>query len=139
MQVYFHKHKEAVKVKVPKELKYTREHEWVRLDDNVVTIGVTDYAQSEMGDVVFVELPEVGSTKSAGDQLAVVESVKAVSDVFSPVSGTVESVNESLEDTPELINDDCYGEGWIARIKIADSAELDELMSAEEYEEYTAE
>lgn len=124
---------------VPKDLKYTKEHEWVRVEGDVVTVGVTDYAQSEMGDVVFVELPEVGSSITAGDQLAVIESVKAVSDVFSPVSGTVEAVNEALEETPELVNEDCYGEGWIARIQCTDPAELDTLLSAEEYEQYLAE
>lgn len=89
--------------------------------------------------MVFVELPEVGSSITAGDQLAVIESVKAVSDVFSPVSGTVEAVNEALEETPELVNEDCYGEGWIARIQCTDPAELDTLLSAEEYEQYLAE
>lgn len=119
------------------ELKYSKDHEWVRLDGNLAVVGITDYAQAELGDVVFVELPDVGKVLNQKDQLAVIESVKAVSDVFSPISGTVEEVNTALEDTPELINDDCYGSGWIAKIKINDPSELDDLLSAEEYRELT--
>lgn len=119
------------------ELKYSKDHEWVRLDGNLAVVGITDYAQAELGDVVFAELPNVGKVLNQKDQLAVIESVKAVSDVFSPISGTVEEVNTALEDTPELINDDCYGSGWIAKIKINDPSELDDLLSAEEYRELT--
>lgn len=123
---------------VPSELKYTRDHEWVRADDdNTVTIGITDHAQQELGDLVFVEVPEVGTTFAAGDAAAVVESVKAASDVYSPLSGEVVEANDELADTPETINNDAFGDGWIFRLQIEDKAALEDLMSAEEYEEFT--
>ena len=122
---------------IPSELKYTRDHEWVRVDDDgTVTVGITDHAQQELGDLVFVEVPEVGTTFAAGDAAAVVESVQAASDVYSPVSGEVVESNEDLADTPETINNDAFGEGWIFRVKVEDKEGLDDLMSADDYENY---
>lgn len=122
---------------VPSELKYTRDHEWVRVDDdNTVTIGITDHAQQELGDLVFVEVPEVGTTFAAGDAAAVVESVKAASDVYSPLSGEVVEANDELADAPETINNDAFGDGWIYRLKVEEGDAIDDLMSAEEYEEF---
>ncbi|MBR9813964.1 glycine cleavage system protein GcvH [bacterium] len=117
----------------PDNLKYAESHEWVQVDDGVATIGISDHAQDALGDLVFVEVPEVGATFDAGDAAAVVESVKAASDVYSPVSGEVIAVNEALADAPELINDEPYGEGWIMRIRMTDDDELDNLMDAEAY------
>jgi len=118
---------------VPADLKYTADHEWIRIEGDSITIGITDYAQGELGDVVFVELPEAGETFAKGDVAATIEAVKTVADVFLPVSGTIEAVNEALDDSSELINQDAYGEGWILKMKLSDPAELDELMSASEY------
>lgn len=123
----------------PDNLKYSESHEWVQVDDGVATIGISDHAQDALGDLVFVEVPEVGATFDAGDAAAVVESVKAASDVYAPVSGEVIAVNEALEDAPELINDEPYGEGWIMRIRMTDDGELDDLMDADAYAERTAE
>ncbi|MCP4147681.1 MAG: glycine cleavage system protein GcvH [bacterium] len=119
-----------------KELKFTKEHEWIKVDGNVAAVGVTDYAQKELGDVVFVELPEVGESVEKGDACANIESVKAVSDVYSPLSGEFVGANEILEDTPENINKDPYGEGWIFKMEMSDSGELDEYMDFAAYEEY---
>jgi glycine cleavage system H protein len=120
--------------KVPEELKYTKSHEWLRAeDDGSVTLGVTDHAQEALGDLVYVELPEVGSQAKAGEGCAVVESVKAASDVYSPVSGEVLAVNEALADTPEKANQDPYGEGWLMRIKPADPSALDAFLDAADY------
>jgi glycine cleavage system H protein len=116
---------------VPEELQYTKTHEWVRREGDVATIGITEHAQDELGDVVFVELPEVGSGLGAGDSFGVVESVKAVSDLYTPVGGEVTEVNEALNDGPELINSDPYGEGWIVRLRVSDEGEL---LSAADYE-----
>ena len=122
---------------VPTELKYTKSHEWVRLDDDgIATIGITDHAQEMLGDLVFVELPEVGTELGAGVECAVVESVKAASDVYSPVSGEVIEANELLADSPETINQDAYEDGWIFRVRLADPSELDALMDADSYAEY---
>ncbi|MCK4889142.1 MAG: glycine cleavage system protein GcvH, partial [Candidatus Aminicenantes bacterium] len=110
--------------------------EWVKLEDDMAVIGVSDYAQKEMGDVVYIELPETGSSFSEGDTCSNIESVKAVNDIFTPLSGEVVEVNTSLEDTPENINTDPYGSGWIFKIKISDSAELTDLLDADQYEEY---
>lgn len=122
---------------VPSELKYTRDHEWVRVDDdNTVTIGITDHAQQELGDLVFVEVPEVGTTFAAGDAAAVVESVKAASDVYSPLSGEVVEANDELADAPETINNDAFGDGWLFRLQIENKEDVGDLMSAEEYEEF---
>ncbi|WP_136681455.1 glycine cleavage system protein GcvH [Neptunomonas sp. XY-337] len=116
------------------ELKYVASHEWVRDEgDGTVTIGITDHAQELLGDVVFVELPEVGAEFAAGEDAGVVESVKAASDLYAPVSGEVVAINDQLEDSPELANSDPYGEGWFFRVKLSDQAEMDELLSADAY------
>ena len=121
----------------PKGLKYSREHEWVSVEnDDAGVIGITDFAQNELGDVVYVEVPELGEKISKDDPFGAVESVKAVSDLYAPVSGTVTEVNDALPDTPELINEDPYGEGWIIKVAMSDVDELDDLMKPEEYTEY---
>ena len=120
---------------IPSELKYTTSHEWVRKeDDGTVTIGITEHAQELLGDMVFVELPEVGESIAAGDDVAVAESVKAASDVYTPITGEVVAINEDLEDSPELVNSDPYGDGWLFRLTLADAAELEDLMDAEAYQ-----
>ena len=120
---------------VPAELKYIASHEWLRLeDDGTITVGITDHAQDLLGDVVFVELPDVGDTIAVDDEISVVESVKAASDVYAPISGEVVAINEALEDDPEIINSDPYGEGWFFRMKPDSMADYEALMSAEEYE-----
>ena len=121
---------------VPEELQYTRSHEWVRTEGDTATIGITDHAQDELGDVVFVELPEVGATLDAGDSFGTVESVKAVSDLYAPVGGEVVEVNEALDDSPEKINEDPYGEGWIVKIQVSGEADL---LSASDYEQFLEE
>jgi len=122
---------------VPTDLRYTKSHEWVRVDDEgIATVGITDHAQELLGDLVFVELPEVGADLGAGSECAVVESVKAASDVFSPVSGEVVEVNELLAEAPETINQDAYEDGWIFRIRLAAPEELDALMDADAYAEH---
>jgi len=122
---------------IPSELKYVASHEWIRDEGNgVVSIGVTDHAQDLLGDVVFVELPEVGDEVSAGDDCGVVESVKAASDIYAPLSGEVIEINEDLEDSPEMVNSDPYGDGWFFRLKLSDPAELDDLLDAEAYAEH---
>lgn len=121
----------------PTDRKYTREHEWVQINGKQAIVGITNYAQNELGDVVFVDLPETGSVVEANDEMAVVESVKAVSDIYAPVSGKVVKVNEALQDNPELINSDPYKDGWISIIEMSDPDEVDELMSAEEYADFT--
>ncbi len=119
---------------IPSELKYVTSHEWVREEgDNIVTVGITEHAQELLGDMVFVELPEVDDAISTGDDVAVAESVKAASDIYAPVSGTVIEVNEELEDSPELVNSDAFGEGWLFKVKLDDTAELDNLLDAEGY------
>ncbi len=124
----------------PAELKYSKEHEWVRQEgDDVVTIGITDHAQEQLGDLVFVELPEVGSALDRGAECAVVESVKAATDIYTPVSGEVVAVNGGLADTPENINDAPYSDGWIFKVKLSDSSELDALMDADAYSAFVAE
>jgi len=120
---------------VPAELKYIASHEWLRLeDDGTITVGITDHAQDLLGDVVFVELPEVGANISVDEEISVVESVKAASDVYAPISGEVVAVNESLEDDPEIINSDPYGEGWFFRMQPDNMEDYEALMSADEYE-----
>lgn len=116
---------------IPEDLQYTRSHEWVRTDDGVATVGITDHAQEELGDVVFVELPEAGATFEAGDSFGAVESVKAVSDLYAPVGGEVVEVNSALEDAPEKINEDPYGDGWILKLQVSD---VGDLLSAADYE-----
>ena len=120
----------------PEDNRYAKSHEYVHVESNTGTIGITDYAQKELGDVVFVELPQVGTQLEIGDELGNIESVKAVSELFAPVGGEVIEVNEALADKPELVNTDPYGDGWMIRIRVADASEADELMNAEEYEEY---
>jgi len=127
-----------IKVKVINGLKYSKDHEWVKVEGNRAIIGITDYAQDSLGDIVFIDLPEVGRTVRAGDAVAVVESVKAASDVYSPVSGTVIEVNTSLEASPELINQDPY-ENWILVLEMSDPGELGSLMDAEGYERFCEE
>lgn len=118
---------------IPEDLKYTEEHEWIKVEDDAVRYGITDYAQEELGDIVYVELPEEGENVDKGDMIGVVESVKTVSDLYSPVSGEIREKNSELEGSPETINDDPYGDGWIAIIELEDEDELEALMSAEEY------
>lgn len=119
----------------PEDLRYSKEHEWVRQEGNRVRVGITHYAQQELGDVVFVDLPQEGSILHAGEAFAVVESVKAVSDIYAPVSGRVVEVNQELVDRPELINEDPYGAGWIAVLEMENPAELEELLDAAGYRE----
>ncbi|MBD8512981.1 glycine cleavage system protein GcvH [Photobacterium sp. WH77] len=125
---------------IPSELKFTNTHEWVRPEgDGIYTVGITDYAQQMLGDMVFVDLPEVERVTEAGDEFAVAESVKAASDVYAPISGVVVAINEDLELSPELVNNDPYGDGWLIQIKADDEGELDELLDAEGYQEFTSE
>ena len=123
----------------PDDLKYTKEHEWLAAHGNVGTVGITHYAQSELGDIVYVELPAVGSPVVAGEEFGTVESVKAVSEIFAPASGEVLEVNGALGSSPEVINKDPYGDGWLLKIKLADPKELDSLMSAAEYRKHIEE
>lgn len=119
---------------IPSELKYATSHEWVRNEGNgIVTIGITEHAQELLGDMVFVELPEVGESVSTGDDVAVAESVKAASDIYAPVTGEVVEVNEELEDSPELVNSDAFGDGWMFKVKVEDEGELENLLDAEGY------
>ena len=120
---------------IPKELRYSREHEWVKIEDGKVRVGITDFAQSELGDIVFVELPEVGDEVIAGEAFGSVESVKTVSELYAPVSGTVLEVNEELEDNPEYVNDSPYDKAWMIVIEPSDLSEADDFLSAEAYEE----
>ena len=124
---------------IPKELKYTKEHEWIRDNgDGTATVGITDFAQGELGDIVFVELEEAGFEFDKDESFGTVEAVKTVSELFAPVSGEITEVNEKLEDEPELVNDDPYGDGWMIKLKIGDKSEMEDLMSPEEYEEIIA-
>ena len=120
----------------PDDLKYTKEHEWARHSDGRITVGVTDYAQDALGEVVFLELPEINADVSKEDTFGVIESVKAANDLFAPVSGRVVEVNTSVVESPEMVNTDPYGEGWLIAVEPSDLAELDELMTAKEYAEY---
>lgn len=120
----------------PRELLYTKDHEWLKVDGKIARIGITDHAQHELGDVVFVELPSVGDQVEEGEGFAVIESVKAVSDVYAPVNGEVVSVNDRLEDSPELVNESPLDEGWIVEIEVSNERQLSDLMTAEEYETY---
>ncbi len=123
----------------PEDLKYTTDHEWLRIEDNIAMIGITDYAQDQLGEIVFVDLPQESESFGKGDAFGVVESVKSVSDVFIPLSGNIREVNEPLKDSPETINDDPYEEGWLIKIEISNPAELDDLLTAKEYEAYVRE
>jgi glycine cleavage system H protein len=124
---------------VPTDLRYTKDHEWVRVEGDEATVGITDYAAGQLGDIVFVELPEAGRNLEQFATFGVVESVKAVSDLFAPVSGEVLAGNEALAGSPELVNSDPYGEGWMIRLKVADTVELDGLLDADAYDQLTAE
>ena len=120
---------------IPSELKYVSSHEWVRHDgDGIVTVGITEHAQALLGDMVFVELPDVGDAITPGDDVAVAESVKAASDIYAPVTGEVIEINEDLEDSPELVNSDAFGAGWMFKVKVEDIAELDDLLDASAYQ-----
>ncbi len=117
-------------------LKYSKDHEWVSVDGDVATVGITDYAQGSLGDVVYVELPKDGDTFAAHEAVGSVESVKAVSEIFTPIGGEIVEVNESVNDTPENVNNDCYGEGWMFKIKLDNAGEVDAMLSSVEYEEF---
>ncbi len=117
----------------PSELKYSKDHEWARIEGNRAVVGITDFAQDQLGDVVFVELPEIGEQVGQFSQFGTIESVKAASDLFSPLAGVVKAVNSKLEDHPELVNQDPYGEGWMLEIELSDPAQGDQLMDAEQY------
>jgi glycine cleavage system H protein len=123
----------------PEEFKYTEEHEWVMVEKELVTIGITDFAQDALGDVVFVELPEVGAVLEVGKPFGVVESVKAVSDIYAPIAGTVEEINEDLVETPEIINTSPYEDGWMIKIRVTDASAAEALMSSEDYQSLIAE
>ncbi len=121
---------------VPAGLKYTSDHEWVKVDGDLATVGITDYAQGELGDVVFVELPEAGTEINKGESFGTIEAVKAVADLFSPASGEIVELNEALEDAPETVNQDPYNAGWMVKIKLSDASELDDMMDAAAYEKH---
>jgi glycine cleavage system H protein len=122
---------------VPEDLHYSKDHEWVRVDGDIAVVGITDYAQNSLGDVVYVELPKPGEEFSAHESFGSVESVKAVSEVFAPVSGSVVEVNETLSDEPEKVNEDPYGQGWMIRVQLSSPGEVDSLLTAAEYEDFT--
>ena len=122
---------------VPENLHYSKDHEWVRVEGDIAVIGITDYAQNSLGDVVYVELPKIGNDFSANEPFGSVESVKAVSEMFTPVSGSVAETNESLTDEPEKVNSDPYGEGWMIRLRMSNAGEVDSLLTAAEYEDFT--
>jgi glycine cleavage system H protein len=120
----------------PSNLLYSKEHEWLRVDDDIALLGITEYAQQELGEVVFVELPEVGQVFDANDEVGTIESVKAVAELFTPVAGEIVEVNEAVAEDPELLNDDPHGEGWLVKIRFSSAADLKELMDAEKYEAF---
>ncbi len=122
-------------MEAPPGLKYSKEHEWVAAEEAVATIGITDHAQEQLGEIVYIELPSIGEKVSKDDPFGVVESVKAVSDVYAPVSGTVLEVNEDLSESPEAVNEDPYGDGWLIKVRVSDPADFDDLMDNEEYEQ----
>jgi glycine cleavage system H protein len=117
----------------PKDIKFTDDHEWIKIDDNIVTIGITDFAQSELGDIIYVEFPDVGTKFSNKDSIGTLEAVKTVADIFAPLSGFITEINESLEDNPELINESPYENGWIIKMKIEDIEDYGKLLNADEY------
>lgn len=121
---------------IPKELRYSQEHEWAKLDGEEVTIGITDFAQEQLGEVTFVELPCEGQAVKEGDSIGSIESSKAASDIYSPVSGQVSQVNSELEEKPELLNESCYEGGWICKVKLSEAPNLDQLMDAQAYDDY---
>ena len=119
---------------VPKDLMYTNDHEWTKFDSNIVTIGITDFAQGELGDIIFVELPDVGQEIEKDEAFGTIEAVKTVSDLVSPVTGKVVEINDEIEDSPEFVNEDCYSKGWFVKIELNNMSEKDGLLSAEEYQ-----
>jgi glycine cleavage system H protein len=123
----------------PSEYRYTREHEWVKIEDDVCVLGITDFAQKELGEVVYVELPEVGQVFDAAGEIGTIESVKAVAEVYTPVAGEIVEINETLADDPQTLNEDPHGDGWLVKIKFSASSDFDELMDAEAYEAFTRE
>ncbi len=125
-------------MEIPRGLKYSKEHEWVATEDKVATIGITDHAQDQLGEIVYIDLPAVGDKISKDDPFGVVESVKAVSDIYAPVSGTVIEVNEDLPESPEVVNEDPYGDGWLIKVEMNDASDLEDLMGNEEYEQMLA-
>jgi glycine cleavage system H protein len=125
-------------MEAPPGLKYSKEHEWVATEESVATIGITDHAQEQLGEIVYIELPSVGEKVSKDDPFGVVESVKAVSDIYAPVSGTVVEVNEDLPESPEVVNEDPYGDGWLIKVKVSDPADFEDLMDNDEYSELVA-
>jgi glycine cleavage system H protein len=120
---------------VPADLKYTKDHEWIKIDGDVATIGITDFAQSELGDIVYVEIETEGETLAGEEVFGSIEAVKTVSDLFMPVSGEITEMNEEIESTPEVINSDAYGAGWLIKVKMSDTSEIDNLLSAEAYQD----
>ena len=118
---------------LPADLKYTKEHEWTRIDGNIATVGVTEFAQSELGDIAWLEMPEVGDETKIGETFGTIEAVKTVEDLYAPISGRIIEINSELLDSPELVNDDPYGRGWIVKLEISDEAEIAKLLSAEDY------
>jgi len=120
---------------IPAELKYTKDHEWARIEGDVATVGITDYAQSELGDIVYVELPEIGKKTKQADSFGTIEAVKAVSDLFAPISGEIIEINRNLSDQPEVINKDPYGEGWLVKIRVSNKSEISKLLDKTKYEE----
>ena len=122
----------------PKDLKYTKDHEWARVEGQFAVVGITDYAQNKLGSIVFVELPSTGKSFKKGETLVTVDSVKAVAEVYAPVSGQVDAANDSLRDNPEVINRECYGQGWMVKLKIGDPVELSSLLTSEAYEAFVA-
>jgi len=120
---------------IPQSLKYTKEHEWVREDGDTVTVGITDHAQGELGDIIFVEFPEIGQKIQRDEPFGTIEAVKTVADLFAPISGTVTEINETLDDSPESVNQDPYGDGWMVKVSVSEAGELDNLMSAVQYQE----
>jgi glycine cleavage system H protein len=120
---------------IPEELKYTKDHEWARVEGDMIVVGITDYAQGELGDIVYIELPEAGTKVEAEQSFGTIEAVKAVSDLFAPVSGEIVEINSNLESSPEIVNDDPYGEGWMIKIKFSDKKEVDSLLDKSQYSE----
>jgi len=120
---------------IPQSLKYTKEHEWVREDGGIVTVGITDHAQGELGDIIFVEFPEIGQEIERDEPFGTIEAVKTVADLFAPISGTVTEINEKLDDSPESVNQDPYGDGWMVKVSVSEADELDNLMSSDQYRE----
>ncbi len=120
---------------IPKDLMYTNDHEWIKFDNNILTIGITDFAQGELGDIIFVELPEVGKEIEKDEVYGTIEAVKTVSDLVSPVTGKVVEINDEIEDSPELVNEDCYGKGWFVKIELNNLRAKDDLLSAEDYQD----